>query len=165
MNDDLELSAAGVGLIHYYESCLHPHQGKFIAYLDPVKVLTIGWGHTNHHGRKFKSGDVWSQQECDDEFLKDMRIFERDVRRLVKVVLTQRQFDALVSFAYNVGGSALGKSTLLKKLNARDYTGAANEFKRWNKAGGKVLKGLTRRRHSEANVFNGRRDPHYIEGK
>ena len=163
-NAELQLSAAGAGLIQHYESCLEPVGNHYAAYLDPVKIPTIGWGHTNHHGRKFKMGDKWTRQECDEEFLKDMRIFEKGVRDLVKVPLSQNQFDALVSFSYNVGTGALGKSTLLKKLNAGDYKGAAEEFKKWNKAGGKVLKGLTRRRESEANVFAGKSDPHYIKG-
>ncbi|EAA7932780.1 lysozyme, partial [Salmonella enterica subsp. enterica] len=79
--------------------------------------------------------------------------YESDVSRLVKVRLTQGQFDALVSFAYNLGARTLSTSTLLRKLNAGDYAGAADEFLCWNKAGGKVLKGLTRRREAERALF------------
>ncbi|EBG9759466.1 lysozyme, partial [Salmonella enterica] len=79
--------------------------------------------------------------------------YENDVSRLVKVKLTQGQFDALVSFAYNLGARTLSTSTLLRKLNAGDYAGAADEFLRWNKAGGKVLNGLTRRREAERALF------------
>ena len=79
--------------------------------------------------------------------------YESDVSNLVKVKLTQGQFDALVSFAYNLGARALSTSTLLQKLNAGDYTGAADEFPRWNKAGGKVLPGLTWRREAERALF------------
>ncbi|HAK9115445.1 TPA: lysozyme, partial [Salmonella enterica] len=79
--------------------------------------------------------------------------YENDVSRLVKVKLTQGQFDALVSFAYNLGARTLSSSTLLRKLNAGDYAGAADEFLRWNKAGGKVLNGLTRRREAERALF------------
>ncbi|MEG5623927.1 lysozyme, partial [Enterobacter hormaechei] len=79
--------------------------------------------------------------------------YESDVSRLVKVGLTQGQFDALVSFTYNLGARSLSTSTLLRKLNAGDYAGAADEFLRWNKAGGKVLNGLTRRREAERALF------------
>jgi len=90
-----------------------------------------------------------------------MEGFERDVRKAVKVPLTDYQFDALVSFTYNCGSGALNKSTLLKKLNAGDFAGAAREFKKWNKAGGKELKGLTRRRNSEAVMFAGLSDENF----
>jgi GH24 family phage-related lysozyme (muramidase) len=69
------------------------------------------------------------------------------------VPLTQNRFDALISFTYNLGGSALASSTLLKKLNAKDYKGAAAEFPKWNKAGGKVVSGLTKRRDAEMELF------------
>jgi len=83
----------------------------------------------------------------------DLNVFEKAVGELVKVKLSQSQFDALVSFAFNVGSGALKRSTLLRKLNAGNYVDAANEFHRWNKAKGKVLKGLSRRRASEAYLF------------
>ena len=113
-------------------------------------MVTIGVGHTSHHGRKVAMGDVWSKAECDAEFLSDMHIFENDVRRLVKVRLTPWQFDAVTSFSFNVGASAFGGSTMLKKINKGDFEGAALEFHRWNKANGKVLDGLVRRRASGA---------------
>jgi|SRR5215831_6192353 len=149
------VSEPGLDLIKHFESCLKSiGGGKYKAYKDPVGVLTIGWGHTNHHGRRFDASSVWSKGECDAELATDLAIFEKRVTDLVKVPLKQYQFDALVSFDYNTGG--LGKSTLLKKLNAHDYDGAANEFKRWNKGGGKVLAGLTRRRNAEEEMFRGK---------
>ena len=93
-----------------------------------------------------------------------MGAFERDVRRLVTVPLNSNQFDALVSFAYNCGAGNLAKSTLLKRVNAGDHVGAAAEFHRWNKGGGKVLPGLTRRRASESLLYQGIRDANY-DGK
>jgi lysozyme len=84
-----------------------------------------------------------------------MRQFERDVLKLVKVPLEQREFDALVSFAFNCGSGNLAKSTLLKKINAGDKDGAASEFLKWDRAGGKVLRGLTRRRNAERALFSG----------
>jgi lysozyme len=107
---------------------------------------------------------VWSQRQCDTAFLNDMKHFEGDVRRLVKTDLTQWRFDALVSFTYNVGAGALAGSTLLKKVNAKDFEAAALEFHRWNKGGGKVLAGLVRRRASESLLFQNIPDLNY-DGK
>lgn len=165
MNEHLRLSPAGANLIKAFESCLRNlGGGRIAAYMDPVGVPTIGWGHTNHHGRKFEMGDVWTKAEVDAEFLKDMAKFEDVVHRLVKVPLTQYQFDALVSFSFNCGEGALGKSTLLRKVNAGDFKGAAKEFSKWNKGGGRVLPGLVRRRASEALLFQNITDRNY-DGK
>jgi lysozyme len=164
MNEHLKLTEAGAKLIQHFEGCLQPHEGKYKAYKCPANVLTIGWGHTNHHGRKFDATTKWSGEECHQVFLEDMEGFERAVRKLVKVPLTHCQFDALVSFTYNCGEGNLSKSTLLKKVNANDHTGAAKEFHKWNKANGKVLSGLTRRRASESLMYQGIPDRNY-DGK
>jgi lysozyme len=161
MNEHLKLSPAGANLIKHFEGCLKPHGGKFKAYKCPANVWTIGWGSTHHGGHKIDAATEWTLEECSEAFLRDMASFERDVRHYVKVPLEQFQFDALTSFTYNVGASNLAKSTLLKKLNARDYDGAAQEFKKWNKANGKTLAGLTRRRQSESLLFQGFRDDNY----
>jgi lysozyme len=153
MNNALHLGKKGTKLVHEFEGCHQKCNTGFRAYNDPIGVLTIGWGHTNHHGRKFKAGDIWTQTECDAEFASDMERFEAAVKKLVKVPLNQNQFDALVSFSYNCGEGNLKKSTLLRKVNAGDFKGAAAEFSKWNKAGGKVLRGLTRRREAEAKLF------------
>lgn|GEM_PF-1852614 len=163
-NENLHLSNAGAGLIKHFESCLRPVGSKFQAYYDPVRVLTIGWGHTNHHGRKFKAGAKWTRKECDDEFLSDMELFEDAVKQAVKVPLTQYQFDALVSFTFNCGAGNLRSSTLLRLVNANAFDAASREFAKWNKAGKKVLKGLTRRRASEALMFQNAADADY-DGK
>lgn len=161
----MKTSAAGLNLIKHFEGCLKPAgAGKFKPYICPAGVLTIGWGHTNHHGRKFTSSDVWTQAECDAELVSDLRGFEAAVSRLVKVPVTQRQFDALVSFVYNCGEGNLTKSTLLRKVNAKDFAGAAQEFHKWNKGGGKVLPGLVRRRAAESLLFQGLPDDNY-DGK
>ncbi|MFQ2386766.1 lysozyme [Aeromonas dhakensis] len=151
-------SPHGISLMHYFETC------KLSAYPDPGskngEPWTIGWGHT---GPEVKPGLEWTQQQADSVFVDDLRRFERDVLSLVKVPLTQGQFDALVSFAYNVGSDidadtipeGLGDSTLLRKLNAGDYDGAAREFRKWNKNDGKVMRGLTRRRVAEECLFRG----------
>ena len=156
-----QLGEKGAALVKAFESCMRAVPGGFQAYFDPVQVLTIGWGHTNDNGRQFNTSSIWTQQECDDEFLKDMAIFVKAVNDLVEVPINQDQFDALVSFAFNVGADSLKNSTLLKKLNAKDYAGAAQEFKRWNKAKGRVLPGLTRRRACEALLFQSIPDKNY----
>ena len=157
MNDALTLSPAGLKLVQSFEGCEKAVKGsrRFKAYVDPVGVLTIGWGHTNATGRRFTADTVWTQAECDAALREDMAKFESAVRGLVKVELEQCQFDALVSFAYNCGVGNLKSSTLLRKVNRRDFSGAAREFAKWNKAGGRVLKGLTRRRAAEATLFQG----------
>lgn len=125
-------------------------------YLDDVGVPTIGWGHT---GPEVRMGQKISEQEAEALFRQDIAKFERGIQSKITAPVTQNQYDALVSFAYNVGLGAFAKSTLLKKLNAGDITGAAEEFGRWNKAQGKVLKGLTNRRQKEKEVFLGQRRP------
>ena len=164
-NEALVISVAGANLIKHFESCLKKvGPDRFTAYKCPAGVWTIGWGTTTEHGHSIKSGLVWSQAQCDAAFLNDMHIFESDVRRLVKVPLTQWQFDALVSFSYNVGAGAFAGSTLLKKVNAQDFDAAALEFHKWCKAKGKKLDGLVRRRASESLLFQNIADEDY-DGK
>ncbi len=111
---------------------------------------TIGWGHT---GPEVHEGLIITSDHAEKLLTQDLFTSESDVRRYVKVQLNQNQFDALVSFTFNLGGGNLASSTLLKKLNAEDYEGASKEFVRWNKAKGKVMAGLTRRRNMEAKLF------------
>lgn len=146
----MRLSQHGVAVAHYFEQCklkAYPDQGS-----KNGEPWTIGWGHT---GSEVKPGLVWTQEQADAAFLVDVTRFERDVLSLVKVPVNQGQFDALVLFAYNVGSKSLETSTLLRKLNAGDYDGAALEFRRWNKNDGKVMRGLTRRRAAEECLFRG----------
>lgn len=119
------------------------------AYLCPADIWTIGYGHTGN----VKEGDSITKAEAEALLDKDLQTFRNGVKRLVKVPLNENQFGALVSFAYNLGLGSLQNSTLLKMLNAGDYTGAADQFLRWNKSGGKVLTGLVRRREAERAVF------------
>jgi len=161
----MKISESGLDLIKAFESCMRAiGGGRFKAYLDPVNVLTIGWGHTNHHPPQFGAEVVWTQKQCDDALVRDIAIFEDVIHRRVKVLLAQHQFDALVSFAYNVGEGNLAKSSLLRKVNARDFDGAAREFHNWTRAGGRVLPGLVRRRASESLMFQGIIDRNY-DGK
>lgn len=119
------------------------------AYKCPAGVWTIGYGHT----ATAKQGMTITQAKAVELLKNDLARFEAGVNTYVKVPINQNQFDALVSFSYNVGSGALKTSTLLKKLNAKDYQGAADEFLRWNKASGKVLAGLTKRRETERALF------------
>jgi lysozyme len=108
-------------------------------------------------------GLVWTKEQADAALVADLERFERGVMAMVNVPLTQGQFDALVSFAYNVGldddadtfAEGLGDSTLLRKVNAEDFAGAADEFPKWNKNDGKVMLGLKRRRAAEKALFEG----------
>lgn len=139
----MQISKAGLDLIKQFE-------GLYLkAYRCPAGVPTIGYGHT----AGVAMGQTITQQQADDYLRRDVRQFERAVSRLVTVPLTQGQFDALVSFAFNLGDGALAQSTMLRLLNAGDYTGAAAQFDRWNKAGGRVLPGLVRRRAAERALF------------
>lgn len=136
-------SRAGLGLVKSFEGC------KLSAYLCPAGVPTIGYGRTTG----VKLGQRITQAQADAWLLQEYDEFERKVRALVRVPLTANQLGALVSFAYNVGTGALASSTLLRLLNGGDYAGAAAQFARWTKAGGRTLAGLVRRRKAEADLF------------
>ena len=140
----MKISQKGVDLIKSFEGL------ELKAYKDSVGVLTIGWGSTGSH---VTVGMTITKEQAEKLLKKDLERFEKGVSDLVKVPLNQNQFDALVSFSFNLGLGSLKSSTLLKKLNSSDYSGAANEILRWNRAGNKVLAGLTRRRLAEKELF------------
>lgn len=128
------------------------------AYLCPAGVWTIGYGHTGIVHNDVKKGRVLrDQHEAEDLLRGDLEKFADGVHRLLlsrpRDEINDNQFGALVSFAFNLGLGNLQKSTLLQRINARDYLGAVPEFAKWNRANGKVLRGLTRRRLSEAALF------------
>jgi len=139
----MNVSDDGIDLIKQFEGC------RLKAYLCPAGVWTIGYGHTGGVNK----GDVITEDDADDLLRADLVRFERSVLRLVRVPLSQGQFDALVSFAFNLGGGALQRSTLRQKLNRGDYEGAAEQFMKWTRAGGRVLAGLVRRRQAEYELF------------
>jgi lysozyme len=149
----MQLSEKGLDLIKHFEG-YHKRlpDGSCAAYLDTLAkphVWTVGYGLTEG----VHAGMVLTEQEASDRFAKELSGHEAAVIRLVTVPISQHQFDALVSFSYNCGSGALSRSTLLRKLNRGDYDGASREFRRWNKAGGKVWPGLVRRRAAEAAMF------------
>jgi len=150
-------SDACAALIKQFEGCARKQaDGTFAAYPDPGTggdPWTIGWGST---GADIKKGLVWSQQQCDDRFTEHLDEFAQGVSKLLgDTPTTQSQFDAMVSFAYNVGLGNLASSTLLKLHKAGDHVGAAAQFARGNKAAGRVLTGLTRRRAAESQLYSG----------
>ncbi len=149
VNGQMVVSDAGVALIKHFEGL------KLDAYPDPGTggdPWTIGFGTT---GPEVKPGMRISEAQA-EEFLRiDLASFGIAVSELVKVPLRQHQFDALVSFSYNVGAGALGSSTLLRKINGGDFRGASMEFLRWCYAGGQVMEGLRRRRLAEQKMFEG----------
>ena len=140
----MNISQKGIDLVKSFEGL------ELKAYKDSVGVLTVGWGSTGSH---VTAGMTITKEQAEQLLKKDLERFEEGVSDLVKVPLNQNQFDSLVSFSFNLGLSNLKSSTLLKKLNASDYIGASKEFERWNRAGGKVLNGLTRRRIAERDLF------------
>lgn len=146
----MKLDESGYKLIQEFEGL------SLVPYLCSAKVATIGYGNTFYpSGKKVTMQDQpislatakWMLKETADKFA-------TDVNKLIKANLNQNQFNAIVSFAFNLGLTSLGRSTLLKKVNANpnDPTIAA-EFLKWNKAGGKVLNGLTKRRAKEAKLY------------
>ncbi|WP_010117524.1 lysozyme [Acinetobacter sp. P8-3-8] len=142
----MKISTNGIDLICSFEGL------RLKAYDDGVGVWTIGYGTTMINGTKVKKGDTCTLEQAKSYMAQDLKQFESAVNQ-VKVPLNQNQYDALVSLAYNIGVSAFLNSTLLKKLNAKDYKGAAEQFLRWNRAGGKVMRGLTNRRAKERKLF------------
>jgi lysozyme len=153
----MQVSQKGLDLIKFYESF------RDKAYQDSVGIWTIGYGTTVYStGKKVQPGESISESAALNELA--FHINHNIVPQLsvyVKAPLNQEQFDALVCFAYNVGSGALATSTLLRKLNNGDVEGAQAQFLVWNKAGGQVLRGLTRRRLSEATLF-GPKDRDYL---
>lgn len=119
------------------------------AYLCPANVWTIGYGHT----KTARKGMKITNEEAEKLLKEDIIWVKSCIDSAVKTELSANQVAAVYSFIYNVGAGAFRSSTLLRKLNQGDYTGAADEFPRWNKAGGKVIKGLIRRRKTEREVF------------
>jgi GH24 family phage-related lysozyme (muramidase)/co-chaperonin GroES (HSP10) len=140
-----QINAKGLRLLKSFEGL------RLQAYQDPVGIWTIGYGTTSG----VRPGMVITEAEAEALLRRDLNRFEAAVADLVKVPLNDDQFSALVSFTYNVGEGALASSTLLRLLNQRDYSGAADQLLRWNRAGGVELAGLTRRRRAERSLFLG----------
>lgn len=145
----MKVNSKGIQLIKSFEGCL------LNAYLDSVKVPTIGYGATFYRdGIKVKLGDKITQEQANDLLEWHIQEFAEGVEKLIKVELNDNQFSALVSFAFNLGIGNLQKSALLKKVNENPNNHMIRtEFAKWNRAGGKVLNGLTRRRNAESQLY------------
>ena len=142
----MNISQEGLGLIKKFEGC------ELEAYRCAANVLTIGYGSI----KGVKEGDTITQEEADSLLLHEMDEYEGYINDMVNADLKQNQFDAMVSWVFNLGPSNLQASTLLKVLNSKDYEGVPSQIKRWNKAGGQVKQGLIRRREAEALLFEGK---------
>ena len=141
----MKISQEGIDLIKHVEGC------ELESYRCSANVLTIGYGTT----KNVVEGMKISQHQAEELLMKDLEEFEEYVEDLIDVPLEQNQFDALVAWTYNLGPTNLKTSTLRKVLNKGAYDDVAEQIKRWNKANGKVLKGLVRRRNAEAELFDG----------
>ena len=142
----MQMSEGGLNaLTKPFEGC------KLTAYRCPAGILTIGYGHTSAAGApEVKEGMTITQEDANRILAADMVKFENDVKSLVKVELTQHQFDVLVDFCYNAGKGNLASSTLLKCVNAGQFEKVPTELQKWTRGGGKVLPGLVRRRNAES---------------
>lgn len=140
----MKISSTGIDLIKHFENC------HLTSYLCPANIWTIGYGHT---GGDVMENIIISQEQAESLLISDLNYFEDRINSL-KLPLNQNQFDALISFTFNLGYGNLLKSTLLKKakINVNDLT-ISQEFMKWNKAGGKELKGLTLRRKAESDLY------------
>lgn len=149
-----------VGRVRYMPKMLAPSQrlydfikskeGFSATPFDDYGKLTIGYGH---RGDDVKPGMVWTREHAERVLREDVEAKAEAVRRYIVAPLSQGEFDALVSFTYNLGAGNLQNSTLRRKLNDGDYKGAAEEFSRWVYAGGEVLAGLVERREAEKQIF------------
>jgi lysozyme len=141
----MKISAEGKALIKKFEGC------ELEAYKCAAGVWTIGYGTI----KNVSEGMTITQEQADKMFDEEMKEYETYVNTAVKVPLSQNQFDALVSWVFNLGNGNLSSSTMLKVINSGDHAGVPAQIKRWNKAGGKVLEGLIRRREAEALLYQG----------
>lgn len=139
----MKIGSKGLELIKHFEGC------ELEAYKCPAGVWTIGYGHI----KGVQEGMTITEMQAEEMLQSELIEYEGYINDLVEVELNQNQFDAMVSWVYNLGGGNLRSSTLLKVLNAGNYAGVPEQMLRWNKAGGKVLEGLTRRRQAEADLF------------
>lgn len=140
----MQINQNGLNLIKAFEGC------KLTSYKDGGGILTIGYGHT---GPDVLENQIITQEQADTFLKNNILEFESGVTKLVKSSINENQFSALVSFAYNLGLGALKRSHLLERVNESKFTEAANEFLKWDTDGGKIVKGLTRRRRAEVKLF------------
>jgi len=146
IGEKMQISEEGKNLIKKFEGC------ELEAYKCAAGVWTIGYGHIKTAVEGMKIDQATANELFDEE----MGEYETYVNTAVTVPLSQNQFDALVSWVFNLGNGNLNASTMLKVINSGDHAGVPAQIKRWNKAGGKVLEGLIRRREAEALLYEGK---------
>ena len=146
MKEGMKTGEEGVALIKHFEGC------RLEAYLCPAGVWTIGYGHTGN----VSEGDVIDQEAAEAYLIEDLEEFEGYVNNMVEVALKQNEFDAIVAWVFNLGPGNLKESTLLNRLNYGPISDVPFQIQRWNKAGGKVLEGLVKRRAAEAALWEGK---------
>lgn len=149
--NNMQISEEGLSLIKKFEGCPVDQDGNCYSYQDVVGVWTIGFGRT----KDVKEGDKMTKEEAVYLLEEEMMEYEGYINDLVEVPLEQNQFDALVSWVYNLGSGNLQSSTMLRVLNEGKYEEVPAQIRRWNKAGGEVYEGLVKRRESEAVMFMG----------
>jgi lysozyme len=142
----MKISDEGLALIKHFEGC------RLEAYLCPAGVWTIGYGHT----RSVRDSDVIDQEAAEAFLIEDLEEFEGYVNSMTEVALKQNEFDALVAWVFNLGPGNFKESTLLNRINYGPISDVPSQIKRWNKAGGKVLEGLVKRRAAEAALWEGK---------
>jgi lysozyme len=145
----MKINQATVDLVKRFEGL------ELRAYRDPVGILTIGYGYTNRagFGPGVKTGDVWTEEKAEEMLAEGLKRFGSEITPMFTRKPTDNQFGAMLSLAYNIGADAFSKSTCLRRFNSGDVEGAAEALTWFNKAGGKVLKGLVRRREAERDLF------------
>ena len=145
----MQCNKAGFEIVKFFEG-FHSKP-----YLCPAKIATIGYGSTRgFDNKKIKINTAEITKEEGQALLeRDIKSAENSVTRLIKVEMNENEFSALCSFVYNLGSGRLQSSTLRAKMNRGDYEGAANEFPKWRRAGGKILRGLVLRREMEQKLF------------
>ena len=142
-----QVNQVGIDLIRRFEGC------RLEAYPDPGTggdPWTIGYGAT---GPGIEPGVIWTQEEAEARLIEDVQRFADAVERALTVDVSDNEFAAMVSLAFNIGAGAFRKSTLLRLVNDGHFEAAAQQFDRWNRAGGRVMAGLTRRRQAERDLF------------
>jgi len=146
MKEGMKTGDEGIELIKHFEGC------RLEAYLCPAGVPTIGYGHTGG----VSMGDVIDQEAAEAYLIEDLEEFEGYVNSMVEIALKQNEFDALVAWVFNLGPGNFKESTLLNRINYGPLSDVPFQIQRWNKAGGKVLEGLVKRRAAEAALWEGK---------
>ena len=150
----MNISQEGISLIKKFEGC-PTENGLALSYKCAADVWTIGYGSTKYEGKPVESGMLITTLEAEELLLHEMEEYEGYINDLVKVPLHQHQFSALVAWVFNLGPSNFNASSLKKVLNSGAYEDVPFQIRRWNKANGQVLEGLTRRRLAESLLFEG----------